>query len=136
MTSKQADNLAWIGWGTAGFSVLAGLGWLVWVGQFAASEHLFGMPSAADEAAYCLAVAERISEITRGQGDPVLEAHLDEQVALWRSHVGDRSGAGRAALGRDTQSSEVNEQAHLHLAVQDCAHRAVAFYGHRFAGFD
>ena len=94
------------------------------------------MTTLADEAAYCLAVAERISEITRGQGDPVLEAHLDEQVALWRGHVADRSGAGRAALGRDTQSPEVNEQAHLHLAVQDCANRAVAFYGHRFAGFD
>jgi hypothetical protein len=130
-------KVQWFGWAGFGLAGLGGLCWLVWIGQFAAeAAYLFGMADRTDEAAYCLAVAERISEITRGQGDPVLEAHLDEQVALWRSHVGDRSGAGRAALGRDTQDSAVNEGAWLHLAVQDCAHRAVAFYGHRFAGFD
>jgi hypothetical protein len=125
-----------IGWGLAAVG-LAGLLLLVWWQGFAAPvQYLFGTPSPEDEAGYCLAVAERISEITKGQGDPLLEAHLDEQVALWRGHVGDRSGAGRAALGRDTQSPEVNEGAWLHLAVQHCAHRAVAFYGHRFSGFD
>lgn len=133
---NMGGGMKLIGWALAAAG-LAGLLTLVWWQGFAApAAYLFGTKSPQDEAAYCLAVAERISEITRGQGDPVLEAHLDEQVALWRGHVADRSGAGRAALGRDTQSPEVNEQAHLHLAVQDCANRAVAFYGHRFAGFD
>jgi hypothetical protein len=125
-----------IGWGLAatGFAGLLALVW--WQGFAAPAQYLFATSSPEEEAGYCLAVAERISEITKGQGDPQLEAHLDEQVALWRDHVGDRSGFGRAALGRDTQGSDVNEGAWLHLAVQDCAHRAVAFYGYRFAGFD
>lgn len=97
---------------------------------------LQGAATVEEEAAYCLAVAERISEITGGRGEAWLEAHLDEQVDFWRPRAGQRPGAGRVALGRATSVPGVNEGAHLHLAVQDCAMRAISFYGHRFAGFD
>lgn len=107
-----------------------------WQGFAAPSGHLHGAETAEAEAAYCLAVAERISEITNGLGDPLLERHLDEQVAFWRPRVGTRPGTGRVALARDSTAPGVNEGAHLHLAVQDCALRAVTFYGHRFGGFD
>lgn len=107
-----------------------------WQGFAAPSGLLFGTPTAGEEAAYCLAVAERISEITGGQGDARLERHLDEQVDFWRPRAGARPGTGRVALARDSSAPEVNEGAHLHLAVQECALRAVSFYGHRFAGFE
>lgn len=109
----------------------------VWWQGFAAPPGLmYGATSAEAEAAYCLAVAERISEITRGQGEELLEDHLDEQVQFWRPRAGERPSVGRIALARDSAKPGVNEGAHLHLAVQDCAQRAVGFYGHRFAGFD
>lgn len=109
----------------------------VWWQGFAAPPGLmYGAETAEAEAAYCLAVAERISEITGGRGDARLEVHLDEQVDFWRARTGPQPWVGRAALGRDSSAPGVNEGAHLHLAVQDCAQRAVGFYGHRFAGFD
>lgn len=107
-----------------------------WQGSAAPEGLLHGATSAEGEAAYCLAVAERIGEITRGQGDPRLERHLDEQVDFWRPRSGPRPGAGRVALGRDTGRAGVDEGAHLHLAVQDCALRAVTFFGHRFPSFE
>ena len=115
---------------------LALLATVWWQGFAAPSALLFGTGTEAAEAGYCLAVAERISEITGGQGASRLEAHLDEQVAFWRARAGPRPGAGRVALARDSTKPGVNEGAHLHLAVQDCAMRAVSFYGHRFAGFE
>jgi hypothetical protein len=125
-----------LGFGVSVVVVLL-LGSLVWWQGFAAPPGmLHGTDSAEAEAAYCLAVAERISEITGGRGEPRLEAHLDEQVAFWRARAGPRPGQGRVALARDTNVPGVNEGAHLHLAVQDCAHRAVGFYGHRFPAFD
>jgi hypothetical protein len=107
-----------------------------WQGAAAPPAFLHGAETQEAEAAYCLAVAERISEITRGGGDPLLERHLDEQIGFWRVRAGPRPGAGRAALGRAASVPGVNEGAHLHVAVQDCALRAVRFHGHRFAGFD
>lgn len=95
-----------------------------------------GAETGEEKAGYCLAVAERISEITRGRGEPRLEAHLDEQIAFWRPRAGSRPGIGRVALARDTARPGVNEGAHLHLAVQDCALRAVTFYGYRFRSFE
>ena len=124
------------GWAIVTVGV-AGLFWMVWRDQFAApSGHLYGMADAAGEAAYCLAVAERIAEITGGRADARLRVHLDEQIGFWRARAGPRPGLGRAMLGRATAGPGVNEGAHLHLAVQDCALRAISFYGHRFAGFD
>lgn len=109
----------------------------VWWQSFAAPTGLlYGARTAEAEASYCLAVAERISEITRGQGDTRLERHLDEQIDIWRRRSGVQPGLGRAALARDSTAPGVNEGAHLHLAVQDCAMRAVRFYGHRFEGFE
>ncbi|WP_103256010.1 hypothetical protein [Tabrizicola aquatica] len=107
-----------------------------WQGFAAPPGLLYGSDTTEGEAAYCLAVAERISEITGGRGEARLEAHLDEQVAFWRSRAGPRPGLGRAALGHDTSAPGVNEGAYLHLAVQDCAIRAVSFYGHRFPSFE
>lgn len=125
-----------VAWGMVGLGLLA-LGLLVWWQGFAApSGHLYGATSAEAEAAYCLAVVERISEITRGGGEARLEAHLDEQVAFWRPRAGPRPSVGRVALARDSAAPGVNEGAHLHLAVQDCAQRAVGFYGHRFPSFE
>ncbi len=115
---------------------LALLATVWWQGFAAPAGLLYGAETEEAEAAYCLAVAERISEITWGRGEARLERHLDEQVAFWRARAGQRPGLGRAALGRDSSAPGVNEGAHLHLAVQDCALRAVGFYGHRFAGFD
>ncbi|MFP5478203.1 MAG: hypothetical protein ACLGIE_00735 [Alphaproteobacteria bacterium] len=123
-------------WIAVGAVVLGLLATVWWQGFAEPPELLHGTTSAEAEAAYCLAVAERISEITGGRGEARLEAHLDEQVAFWRVRAGSRPGQGRVALARDTNVPGVNEGAHLHLAVQDCAHRAVAFYGHRFAAFD
>ena len=124
------------GIGIALATMVAALFATVWWQGFAAPPGLlFGMQTQEDEAAYCLAVVERISDITGGQGDPLLERHLDEQVVFWRVRSGPRPGKGRAALGRDSSAPGVNEGAHLHLAVQDCAMRAVSFYGHRFTGF-
>jgi hypothetical protein len=125
-----------IGWTIAALGV-AGLFWLVWKGGMAApGGYLFGMASAQEEAAYCLAVAERAAEITQGRGEARLERHLDEQIEFWRDRKGDAMARGRAALARDTGAPGVNEGAHLHLAVQDCGHRAIAFYGHRFASME
>ena len=116
---------------------LAGLVLLVWrEGQGGPPRFLFAMPGKPEEAAYCLAVSERIREITRGAGPAGMERHLDEQIAFWRLRAGSALGAGRAALARDSGRPGVNEQAHLHLAVQDCALRAINFYGHRFPGLE
>jgi hypothetical protein len=116
-----------------GFGVL-GLFWMVRQQSLAApTGYLYDLPDARIEAAYCLAVMERIKEITGGRAARPLERHLDEQIAFWRGRAGDAFGQGRAALGKASNAPGMNEQAHLHLAVQDCAHRAVAFYGRRFS---
>ncbi len=117
-----------------------GLGWLGWMawqdGRSAPPRWLFASPGPKEEAAYCLATAERIREITRGRGDPGMERHLDEQIAFWRLRAGSALGHGRAALAQDSNAGGQNEQAYLHLAVQDCALRAIGFYGHRFPSLD
>lgn len=124
-----------VGFGLA--AVAVALFATVWWQGFAAPAGLLqGTRTEEEEAAYCLAVAERISEITGGRGEARLEAHLDEQVSFWRARAGPRPGVGRVTLGRATAQPGVNEGAHLHLAVQDCAMRAINFYGHRFAGFE
>lgn len=107
-------------------AVALGVVWLVWIdGQRQPSGRLFGLPDAATEAGYCLAVAER--------GPPTLEAFLTESIDFWRLRVGASAVAGRAALGADLAKPGVQEQAHLHLALQDCGQRAVGLYGYRFA---
>ncbi|MES2548563.1 MAG: hypothetical protein V4630_02580 [Pseudomonadota bacterium] len=127
-----------MGWLVTGLVAVAAalMATVWWQGSAAPSGLLHGATSAAEEAAYCLAVAERISEITRGQGDPRLERHLDEQIDLWRLRAGHKPGLGRVALARDSAAPGVNVGAYLHAAVQDCAMRAIKFYGHRFDGFD
>lgn len=115
-------------------AVVLGVIWLVWIdGQRQPSSHLFNTPDAATEAGYCLAVAERARELTRGQGAATLEAFVSESIDFWRRRVGAAAVAGRAALGQDLSRPGVQEQAQLHLAIQDCGQRAVALYGYRFA---
>jgi hypothetical protein len=122
-----------IGWVLAAVGAV-GVGMLVWWQGFAAPPgHLYGMDTVEGEAAYCQAVSERIHEIVGIAGDARLRAHLDEQLAFWRPRSAGLAVQGRMALGRDLAAPGVNEGAHLHLAVQDCAWRAVGFYGHRFA---
>ena len=122
--------------------VLTGLGvallfWLTWRdGMAAPAGYPFGMPGPAEEASYCLAVSERIREITGEAADRRLEQHLDEQIAFWRDRAGSALGVGRAALARDSAAPGANEGAVLHLAIQDCALRAISFYGHRFPSME
>ena len=125
-----------IGWFLAGLGLLLLL-WLVWQdGRKAPKLYLFETAGPQEEAAYCLAVSERIREITRGQGRAGMERHIDEQIGFWRQRAGSALGRGRAALASDSNAPGVNEQAHLHLAVQDCALRAINFYGHRFPSLE
>ncbi len=118
---------------------MAGLGlsalfWLNWqTGQQPHSGYLFDMPTSQAEASYCIAVVERVREITHGRGAERLEAFIDEQLTFWRKRVEGQFSTGRSALARDSTARQVNEGAHLHLAIQDCGLRAVSFYGARFA---
>lgn len=124
------SRLFWIPIG----ALLIGIFWLVWVdGKRQPGAFLYSTPDPAVEAGYCLAVAERARELTRGQGEVTLETFLSENIDFWRTRVAGAAGAGRAALGADLAAPGVQEQAHLHLALQDCGQRAVALYGHRFA---
>ena len=124
------NRLVWIP--VAG--LVAALVWMVWAdGKAAPGGFLFGRADGATEAGYCLAVAERGRELTRGQGDAQLEAFLSESIDFWRLRVGDGGAAAKVYLAQDLAKSGVNEGAHLHLALQDCGQRAVGLYGHRFA---
>lgn len=124
------------GWIIAGLGV-AGMVWLVWRDAMAApTGHLFGMAGPREEASYCLAVAERGAELTQGRAAPWLEAHLDEHVLFWRLRTGGLFAPGRAALARDTSRPGAEEGAVLHLALEDCARRAIGLYGHRFASLE
>lgn len=116
---------------------LAGVFYLNWqAGQTDQSGYLFNTPNAAVEAGYCIAVVERIREITRGQGERRLELFIDEQLQFWRKRAFGAMTSGRMALAKDSQAVGVNEGAHLHLAIQDCGLRAVRFYGARFPSMD
>lgn len=124
-------------WGGLAALALIGLFYLNWkTGHTAPSGYLYEMPSSASEAGYCMAVVERIREITHGRGKAKLEAFIDEQISFWRGRVKNGATMGRVALARDSTAPGVNEGAHLHLAIQDCGIRAVAFYGVRFQSME
>lgn len=118
-------------------ALVGGLFWLVLAeGRAGPGGYLFGMHDAATEAGYCLAVAERGRELTRGQGEARLEAFLGENIAFWRLRAaGPAQVAGRMALASDV-APPVEEQVHLHLALEACGQRAVGLYGHRFASME
>lgn len=127
------SRLVWLPIGV----LVIGIFWLVWMeGKQRARPYLYSTPDPAVEAGYCLAVAERARELTRGRGEAALEMFLSENITFWRTRVAGASGAGRAALGADLAAPGVQEQAHLHLALQDCGQRAVTLYGHRFSTLD
>lgn len=118
-------------------AVVAGTFWLTWVdGRRQPTGHLFDTPDAETETGYCLAVAERARELTRGQGAARLETFISESIDFWRQRIGGAAVAGRAALGHDLTAPGREEQAYLHLAIQDCGQRAVALYGHRFQSME
>lgn len=122
---------------TIGAAVLSGLFYLIWLqGQAGPAGYLFGTRNAKDEAGYCLAVAERAVEMTRGGGDPRFAVHLAESIAFWRGRVGDGSGRGRVRLAQDSNRPEVSEADWLRRAIGDCAHRASGFYGHHFSSME
>ncbi|AWD20961.1 hypothetical protein [Fuscovulum blasticum] len=119
-----------------GAALLAGLFVLVWRdGQRAPPAWLRGLPGPEAEAAFCLAVAERIDDRSRG-ADARLARFLDEQILFWRGRAGSALGAGRAALAAETADPTRPEDRALFLALQDCAWRALSFYGHRFPSME
>jgi hypothetical protein len=82
------------------------------------------------------AIALPWRELTRGQGAARLEAFLGESIDFWRGRgAGSALVAGRMALASDV-APPVEEQVHLHLALQACGQRAVGLYGHRFASME
>ncbi len=118
-------------------ALLLGLFWFVWVdGKRQPGSYLFASPDAGVEAGYCLAVAERARELTKGQGEARLEAFLTENIDFWRTRVASAASAGRAALGADLAAAAEPEQVHLHLSLQDCGRRAVVAYGWKFKSID
>jgi hypothetical protein len=124
-------------WGGLAALALVGVFYLNWQsGHSAPSGYLYNMSSSATEAGYCMAVVERVREITHGRSKPKLEAFVDEQISFWRGRVKGAATFGRVALARDSTAPGVNEGAHLHLAIQDCGIRAVAFYGVRFRSME
>lgn len=137
---QKGDGLVKYIWIVLAVLGLAGLFWLNWktgvTGASAQSGYLYDMPDAATEAGYCIAVVERIREITHGRGDGRLEQFVDEQLAFWRERVAGQLSAGRVALARNTNAEGVNEGALLHLAIQDCGIHAVSFYGARFGSME
>ena len=115
-------------------ALVAGLFWLVWAeARPGPGAYLFGMADAATEAGYCLAVAERGRELTRGLGAARLEAFLADSIEFWRARgAGQAQVAGRMAFYSDA-ASQADERLRLNMALKACGHRAVGFYGHRFA---
>ncbi|MEZ5797393.1 MAG: hypothetical protein R3D63_07955 [Paracoccaceae bacterium] len=120
-----------LGWVLTGLG-LAALVWQVWTQEPPPPGYLFGMPDRAAEAAYCLAVAERIGEITGGHANAGLERHLDEQIDFWRGRAIGALGKGRAGLARDSGAPGVVEAEYLRVAAEACGMRAITAYRHRF----
>jgi len=125
-----------LGWVLAALAV-AGLFFLVWQqGRHGPSDYLRGLPGPQEEAAFCLAVAERLQALAgRGGGDR-LDTFLGEHVEFWRLRAGSAFGAGRAALAEATADPTQPEDRALFLALQDCAWRALSMYGHAFPSME
>ena len=93
--------------------------------------YLYGTASLAQEAAYCLAVMQRVGEITHGLGPRKLEYYLREQSAFWIARLeGEPMAAllaqARGALDTNSHARGTNEQAHLHIVVQECGLRSLS----------
>lgn len=132
-----------------GAVVLGLIGWAGFSGEPASDRsYMYNTPTPVAEAAYCLAVAQRSGEFTHGLGQVRLEWYLRELTEYWIARVANGGqpvleyervsmaaaspdmasvlADGRARLARDSQARDVNEQAHLHLALQRCGERALA----------
>ncbi|MDV7269346.1 hypothetical protein RYZ20_00350 [Thioclava sp. A2] len=130
----------WLWWlvGIGAASALSVLFFLTWKSQFAAPPgYLFGTPTQAAEAGYCLAVAQ---DVARGGSLP--GSYFDEAAQFWVKRLqgyGVKMGAaiseGRGLLGRDLQATRGPEIAWLREAMDKCSNRAVN-YGARFRAFN
>jgi hypothetical protein len=122
--------------------------WALYSGEPAGQRsYLYDTPTPVAEAAYCVAVAQRSGELTHGLGEVRFEWYLRELTEYWIARVANGGrpvmtylaspnavatdmarilADGRTRLARDSQARDVNEQAHLHLALQRCGERALA----------
>lgn len=142
MTHQTMDGggagAAWRLLGYGALAVLvAGLFYVTWKSQFAASAgYLFGTPSPAVEAGYCLSVARQIQP-----GAPI-GGYVDEARTFWiarlRAYGGDMGGAiaaGEAKLGKDLAAVPGRTRIWLMDAMEACSTRALML-GHRFRAFE
>lgn len=130
----------WLWWlvGIGGVCLLSVLFFLTWKSQFAAPPgYLFGTPTQAAEAGYCLAVAQ---DVARGSSLP--GSYFDEAAQYWvkrlqgyEVRMGTAISQGRSYLGRDLQQVSGAESAWLRDAMDRCSTRAVN-YGAHFRAFN
>ncbi len=142
--AARSSGAGWRRWLWVGMAVGALFALLILAARSAESRsktvYLYGTASLAQEAAYCLVVAQRVGEITHGLGPRKLEYYLREQSAFWIARLeGEPMAAllaqARGALGNDSHARDTNEQAHLHIAVQECGLRSLSL-GARLRSMD
>lgn len=136
---RRAEEASPAMWGWRGGALLAavvlGLFYAVWKGQFAAPPgYLFATPSVAQEAGYCLSVAQDVIP-----GGAPIGSYVEEAAQFWLGRLraardapmGQTLGAARARLSADIQKSGLSAQDWLQRAMGLCSNRAV-MYGMRF----
>lgn len=142
--AARSSGAGWRRWLWVGIAVGALFALLILAARSAESRsksvYLYGTASLAQEAAYCLVVAQRVGEITHGLGPRKLEYYLREQSAFWITRLEGKPMAAlfaqaRGALGNDSHARGTNEQAHLHIAVQECGMRSLSL-GARLRSMD
>lgn len=127
-------------WGGGAFVVVlvAGLFWGVIKTQFAAPPgYLFGTPTQAIEAGYCLSVAQNIVP-----GGAPIGSYFDEAAQFWIKRLRDLGGpmapaiaAGRAKLATDKTNAGPKANVWYQFAMDQCSNRALT-YGAHFRSFD
>lgn len=122
---------------TAGLVLIGSLFWMVWTSQFAAPPgYLFGTPTQAVEAGYCLAVAQSVYP-----GGPPTGGYVAEAAQFWIARLQGFGGmapaiaAGQARLSRDLAASRGAEAEWMADALEACSRRALN-YGARFRAFE
>ena len=136
----EDDGGHWLWWllGIGVACLLAVLFFLTWRSQFAAPPgYLFGTPTQAVEAGYCLVVAQ---DVARGANLP--GSYFDEAAQFWVKRLqgydapmGAAIAQGRSYLGRDMLASRGPDITWLRAAMDKCSNRAL-HYGARFRTFE
>lgn len=119
-------------------ALVGGLFWGVWKTQFAAPPgYLFGTPTLAIEAGYCLSVAQMIVP----SGAPI-GSYFDEAAQFWVKRLRDLDAdmgkaieAGRARMSIDKRAAGEKSNVYLQYAMDQCSNRVVT-YGGRFRSFE